>query len=149
MDYEKKYKELTSGNFGCFMDISNEYPKCNAFEKCIIGLRRMGWTYGQIQSKLGMPAKKVIRQVLVQWAPDLIDNSKEKIIKVSKTESELYNILSHTDQTEFESALEYIKLWIDNHEIWFEDEFGYRGKFHSLDFRTQNAYLILVKNNLL
>lgn len=42
MDYEKKYKELTSGNFRCFEDISNEYPDCGMFEKCVIGLRKLG-----------------------------------------------------------------------------------------------------------
>ena len=29
MDYEKKYKELTTGWLQCVEDISNEYPQCN------------------------------------------------------------------------------------------------------------------------
>ena len=42
MDYRKKYEELTSGFYKCCDDISNEYPECNDFEKCIIALRFKG-----------------------------------------------------------------------------------------------------------
>ena len=49
-----------------------------------------------------MPSKKMIRNALLKWAPELIDNSKSKIIKISEWESELYNILAHTNKTSFE-----------------------------------------------
>lgn len=42
MDYRKKYEELTSGFYKCCEDVSNEYPECNDFEKCIIALRLKG-----------------------------------------------------------------------------------------------------------
>lgn len=41
IDYEKKYKEFTSG-FNLIPDVSQEYPDCNGFEKCIISMRREG-----------------------------------------------------------------------------------------------------------
>ena len=148
MDYTKRYKELISGFTKKTEDISTQYPECSDFEKCIIALRKLAWTYGDIQKILGMPSKKLIRSVLLKWAPELIDNSTKKVIAISESESDLYNILMHTKQTEFESDTEYVKLWIQDHEIWFEDEFGYSGKFHNLDTRTQNSYLLLVKNTL-
>lgn len=39
MDWTKKYKEITSGFYKCAEDISDQYPDCNDFEKCIIALR--------------------------------------------------------------------------------------------------------------
>lgn len=148
MDYTKKYNELTSGLLQCFEDISEKYPNANAFEKCVIGLRTKGWTYGQIQSKLGMPAKKQLRAVLLKWAPDLIDNSVEKVIRIHETESNLYRILSRTTQTEFEDENSWVSLWIENNEIKYEDETGDSGIYHDLDERTQKEYLLLVKKIL-
>lgn len=47
-----------------------------------------------------MPPKKQIRAVLLKWAPELIDNSKTKVIKISSSLSELYNIIkSHNNET--------------------------------------------------
>ena len=145
MDYSKKYKELISA-WNCVEDVSNLFPDCNDFEKCVIALRKAAWTYGDIQKILGMPSKKTIRSVLLRWSPELIDNSPKKVIEVSQWESDLYNILCHTTQQEFESDYEYIKLWIEDHKIKYEDEFGYIGDFHSLDDRSKHAYLLLVKN---
>ena len=42
MDWEKKYKEITSGFYKCCDDISIRYPECNYFERCIIALRLKG-----------------------------------------------------------------------------------------------------------
>ena len=42
MNWEKKYKEITSGFYKCTEDISSDYPDCNDFEKCIIALRLKG-----------------------------------------------------------------------------------------------------------
>lgn len=39
MDWTKKYKEITSGLLKCTDDISENYPNCDDFEKCIIALR--------------------------------------------------------------------------------------------------------------
>lgn len=38
MDYEKKYKELIL--WGFIDDISDEYPKCNDFEKIVLAFRK-------------------------------------------------------------------------------------------------------------
>ena len=43
------------------------------FEKCVLLLRLNGFSYGNIQLRLGNPPKKEIREVLLKWAPELID----------------------------------------------------------------------------
>lgn len=93
MDYEKKYKEITEGFFSCVEDVSDLYPDCDYFEKCVLAFRKANWTFGNIQKALGMPSKKSISAVLKKWDPDLTDNSKKKVILVSKCESELYNLV--------------------------------------------------------
>lgn len=42
IDYEKKYREYTSGILKCIPDVSQEYPDCNGFEKSIISMRKQG-----------------------------------------------------------------------------------------------------------
>ena len=42
LDYEKKYKEYPVGVLQCIPDISNDYPNCNGFEKCVIAFRKEG-----------------------------------------------------------------------------------------------------------
>lgn len=48
-----------------------------------------------------MPPKKKIREVLLKWAPELIDNSIQKIIKVSNYEAVLYSIISKNKRNKF------------------------------------------------
>lgn len=42
IDYEKKYKEYTEGILKCIPDVSQEYPDCDGFEKCVISMRKQG-----------------------------------------------------------------------------------------------------------
>ena len=108
MDYQSKYQQLTQGATAITSDISNEYPDCNAFEKLIISLRKLNWSYGQIQKALGMPPKKAIREVLLKWAPELIDNSKSKVIKVTRQKVEYY-LLYNTNRDEAFKILNELK----------------------------------------
>lgn len=148
MDYEKKYKEITIGLLKCTDNIDNEYPDCNGFEKSVISLRRNGWTYDAIQKKLGMPSKKEISSALKKWAPELIDNSKKKYISVSKWESELYNILSHTDRVDYEIEDEDSKFFIRDHKIIYVDWSGEEIEFNKLNDVMQQQFLIAIKQQL-
>lgn len=148
MDYEKKYLDLTSGLNQCIPDISKEFPNANGFEKSVIAMRQKGWTYEEIQKKLGMPSKKSIRNVLLKWSPDLIDNSLKKKIEVSQWESELYDILSHTNRTTFEFEGEDWIFEIIDHKINYEDAWGTTGLFHDLNDIMKQQILILIKNQL-
>ena len=44
--------------------ILNNYSEATDFDKCVILLRSMKLTYGQISSKMGSPSKKAIREKL-------------------------------------------------------------------------------------
>ena len=147
IDYEKKYLELTSGFMKCADDVSGEFPEANGFEKSIIALRKNGWNYGDIQLKLGMPPKKQIRAVLLKWAPELIDNSKTKIIKVSSSLSELYNIIkSHNNET-FEVWGEQWTFFIDDNKLMYRDDDGV-WEFSDWDEISQSQILNDVKEQL-
>ena len=145
VDYEKKYLQLTQ-LFGV-KNISDEFPEANGFEKSVIVLRRNGWNYGDIQQKLGMPPKKQIRAALLKWAPELIDNSKTKIITVSTPESELYNIIkSHNNET-FDMWGDKWNLFIQDNKLLYTDKTG-TWEFSDWDENTQSQILDEIKNQL-
>ena len=148
LDYEKKYKEYTVGLLQCIPDISNDYPNCNGFEKCVIAFRKEGWTYGGIQHKLGMPSKKSIREVLLKWAPELIDNSKKKVVYMLPIEAELYDLLSHTDKIDFEIDGEDWKFYIENNTIMCEDWEGCKMRYSAWDTTSQHQFFNQIKEQL-
>jgi hypothetical protein len=110
-------------------------------------MRKKHWTYEEIQKKLGMPSKKLIRQVLLKWAPELIDNSMKKLIQITKWESELYDILAHTSKTEFEFEDEDWIFKIEDHKIIFDGPWG-KGLFHDLNDIMKNQILIAIKEQI-
>lgn len=146
MNYEKKYNDLTSV-WNLIPDVSQDYPDCNGFEKCVISMRKQGWTYAQIQSKLGMPPKKQIRAALLKWAPELIDNSKTKIINISTPESELYNIIKSHNNEIFDVWGEKWTLFIENNKLFYTDKTGI-WEFSDWDENTQSQILDEIKNQL-
>ena len=145
LDYEKKYLQLTQ-LFGV-KDISDEFPNANGFEKSVIALRRNGWNYGDIQQKLGMPPKKQIRAALLKWAPELIDNSKTKIITVSTPESELYNIIKSHNNEAFNMWGDKWTLFIQDNKLLYTDKTG-TWEFSDWDENTQSQILDEIKNQL-
>lgn len=150
MDWSKKYNELISGFYKCCNDVTAQYPECSDFEKCVISLRLNGWTYGSIQKKLGMPPKKEISQVLKTWAPELIDNSKQKVIKINQFESEAYNIVNSQPEKRLTVNIEgddYI-FYIKDNLLFFIDWSTDDNMFHNLDEITQQQFLISIKNHI-
>lgn len=150
MNWSNKYKEITSGFYKCAEDISAQYPECTDFEKCVIALRLKGWTYGDIQKKLGMPPKKQISSILKKWAPETIDNSKEKEVKISKWESELYNIVKGYPEHKITVVIEdedYM-FYIINKTLLFSDWSASDNVFGDLNTITQQQFLIAVKDHL-
>jgi hypothetical protein len=84
--------------FSTEAQILNNYPEATDFDKCVILLRSMKFTYGQISSKMGSPSKKAIRTSLLKWTPELIEedcnrNKLKAKVKVSKEEFELICLL--------------------------------------------------------
>lgn len=145
MDWEKKYIELTSGFYKCCDDISAQYPECNDFEKCIIALRLKGWTYGNIQKKLGMPPKKEISLILNKWAPETVDNSKKKESKLSKWERELYNIINKHNPLKIEFEEEPYEFYIENNVLRYKEEDGTITAFRDINEIMQQQFLIIIK----
>ena len=143
MNYQSKYLELVSNGM---KDVSEEYPNCSDFEKIIISLRKSNWNYSDIQKALGMPSKKQIRSILLKWAPNLIDNSKQKTIIVSDIESKLYNIINHNSRTfiiDDESWFFYIK---DN--ILHCKDSEYDNEFRDFDKASQSQIFAQIKEQL-
>lgn len=145
MDWERKYRELTSGFYKCAEDISDKYPECNNFEKCIIALRLKGWTYGDIQKKLGMPPKKEISLILNKWAPEIVDNSKTKESKLSKWEGELYNIIIKHNPLKIEFEEEPYEFYIKNNVLRYKEEDGTITAFRDINKIMQQQFLIAIK----
>lgn len=50
---------------------------CTEQEAGIVYLRQEGYTYTQIRLKLGNPSNKTIRQTLLKYAPNLIENNEK------------------------------------------------------------------------
>ena len=78
--------------------ILNNYPEATDFDKCVILLRYMKLTYGQISSKMGSPSKKAIRESLLKFTPELIEedcnrNKLKAKDRASKEEFTLINII--------------------------------------------------------
>ena len=141
MDYEEKYKELTSGLLKCVNPLDDEYSNLSGFEKCVLVLRLNEYTYGEIQAKLGMPAKKLIRNVLLKVNPELINTEQIKKIRTTP-ELRVIGILKANNRWTFdldefgESDFEII-----DDKLWFTDEYGYKSKFAGYDERTQRSIL--------
>ena len=119
MDFNQKYNQLIHT---VYEDITNDYPQCNDFEKIIILLRKNNWNYGDIQKSLGMPPKKAIREILLKWAPELIDNSKTKVIKTTSAYAEIYNILSHTNKTIWNIFGDNVECCIKDKVVYYDGD---------------------------
>lgn len=148
IDYEKRFIELTKGVSRCIPDLSEEFPNATGFEKAVIAMRQKGWTYGEIQKALGMPSKKNIREALLKWSPDLIDNSKKKNITVSNIEAELYNILCHINKEDFVIEDESWKFFIKDKKVTYVDSWGDEGLFKDFDTSTQSQLLNQIKEQI-
>ena len=150
MEWNKKYKDLTTGFYKCANDISFNYPECNDFEKCVISLRLNGWTYGNIQKKLGMPPKKEISKVLNTWAPELVNNAKTKVVKINQFESEVYNIIRIQPNKQLNVMIEdeIYTFYIKDNKLLFSDWSANDNLFHDLNETTQQQFLINIKDKI-
>ena len=121
MDYNKKYEDLI-GTVTIDTSLLHTLNIQNDFEKCIVLLRLIGYTYNQIQLQLGNPSKKIIRTVLLKYCPESIDNSIKKENKYSESYSELYDILSHTDKRIWKIFGDDVECYIKDHNIYYDGD---------------------------
>lgn len=61
-----------------FGDYSEKYKSADTLELIILTLRENGFAYGSIQRWLGNPSKKIIRNVLLKYNPNLINICEKK-----------------------------------------------------------------------
>ena len=148
MDYNQKYKDLTSGLNKCVNPLEKDYPNLTGFEKCILVLRLNGYTYKEIQLKLGMPAKQLIRQALLKVNPDLISIEQARKIRTTP-ELRLLGILKANDIWKFDLD-EFGESSFKEKDgmLFMTDEWNDTSKFSGLDERTQKSILMNVINIL-
>lgn len=54
--------------------ILNKYPNIEDFDSWILTFASEGFTYGEIQKIMGNPSKKKIRQILLKYNPELLND---------------------------------------------------------------------------
>ena len=137
-------------------EILLNYPEATDFDKCIILLRSYKWTYGQISVKLGSPSKRSIRDSLLKWAPDLIeeDCNRQKLKpkeRASKEEFILMSLLRKSDKNIFYMGHPLLGNWkmtiLENRLYYIEDD-GDCTAFGTFDPVCQYQFLEIIKSQL-
>lgn len=138
-------------------EILSKYSNATDFDKCIILLRSYKLTYGQISSKLGSPSKKSIRESLLKWAPELIeeDCNRQKLQakdRPSKEEFILMNLLKkHPEKNKFYMGHPSLGNWrmviVEGRLYYLEDDNDCTA-FGSFDPVCQYQFLEIIKSQL-
>ena len=138
-------------------EILSKYSQATDFDKCIILLRSYKWTYGQISSKLGSPSKKAIRESLLKWAPELIeeDCNRQKLKakeRASKEEFILMSLLKkYPEKNKFYMGHPLLGNWkfiIVEGRLYYIEEDNSVWAFGDYDFICQNQFLEIIKSQL-
>ena len=137
--------------------ILNNYPEATDFDKCIILLRSMKLTYGQISSKMGSPSKKAIRESLLKFTPELIeeDCNKQKLKakdKASKEEFILINLIrKHPEIESYYMGHPILGNWkfvtVEGRLYYIENDQSVNA-FGDFDHICQYQFLEIIKNQL-
>lgn len=122
-----------------------EYDNCTDFEKCIILLKKQGCTYKQIQKWLGNPSKETIKEVILKYIPETLnnDNNKNKLQSTQYLiEKRLIGILKTTDNRLYDLDEFGIScFYLVEGRLFFITEDKTCFKFIDWDDRTQMSIL--------
>ena len=138
-------------------EILNNYPEANDFDKCIILLRSMKLSYGQISAKMGSPSKKAIRATLLKWAPELIeeDCNKQKLKpkeRASKEEFVLINLIRKYPEIESyymgHPILGNWKFITVEGRLYYIEEDNSVNAFGDYDYVCQYQFLEIIKQQI-
>ena len=134
--------------------ILNNYPEATDFDKCVILLRSMKLTYGQISSKMGSPSKKAIRESLLKFTPELIeeDCNRQKLKakeRASKEEFTLINIIrKHPEIESYYMGHPLLGNWkfvtVEGRLFYIEEDNSVWA-FGDYDTICQNQFLEIIK----
>lgn len=138
-------------------DYVNQFPEATDFDKCVILLRYNKLTYGQISVKLGSPSKRAIRESLLKFTPELIeeDCNKQKLKpkeRASKEEFILINIIRKHPEIESyymgHPILGYWKFITVEGRLYYIEEDNSVNPFGDWDYICQSQFLDIIKNQL-
>ena len=129
-----------------YKDIIIQYKDASDLEKAILALRNNSYSYAEIQKALGNPSKKIIRQVLLKYDPELIDidtnfHKLAKQKRISIEEGEFRYRLIQTNIWKWNLQGEDYEFYIKDNELFMKDSFGNEDKFSDWDESTQKQFL--------
>ena len=154
--YTKVLTKLIS-EFPKEAEILNNYPEAIDFDKCIILLRSMKLTYGQISSKMGSPSKKAIRESLLKFTPELIEedcnrNKLKPKERASKEEFILINLIRKYPEKESyymgHPILGNWKFVTVEGRLYYIEEDNSVNPFGDYDYVCQYQFLEIIKNQI-
>ena len=154
--YSKILTKLTN-EFPTEAQILNNYPEATDFDKCIILLRSMKLTYGQISSKMGSPSKKAIRESLLKFTPELIEedcnrNKLKAKDRASKEEFTLINLIrKHPEIESYYMGHPILGNWkfiTVEGRLYYIEEDNSVNPFGDYDFICQYQFLNIIKDEL-
>lgn len=135
----------------------DQFSEATDFDKCVILLRYNKLTYGQISAKLGSPSKRTIRESLLKFTPELIeeDCNKQKLKpkeRASKEEFILINIIRNHPEVESyymgHLILGYWKFITIEGRLYYIEEDNSVNPFGDWDYICQYQFLDIIKNQL-
>lgn len=121
------------------------YDECTDFDKCVILLKKNNCTYKQIQKWLGNPSKEIIKEVILKYVPETLnnDNNKNKLQSTQYLiEKRLIGLLKTTDIRLYDlDEFGNTSFWLVEGRLFFVSEDHKCYKFISWDERTQTSIL--------
>lgn len=138
-------------------EILSNYSNATDFDKCVILLRSYKWTYGQISSKLGSPSKRAIRESLLKWAPELIeeDCNRQKLKAKERASKEEFILMSlikkHPEIESYYMGHPILGNWkfvITEGRLYYIEDNGDVFPFGDWDFVCQTQFLQIIKDQI-
>lgn len=141
--YEEHLKRLEY-TFGKF----TEFPEASPFEKCILLMKENNCSYKAIMSKLGNPSKKIIRNTILKYKPELLQDIEIK--KSSSTpQKRIIGLLCKFNKYTFNlEEFGECTFSLNNNNISWKDKDGIIWEFNDFDRRTQLSILYNIAEEL-
>ena len=136
-----------------YKDLISSYKDASDLEKAILALRNNSYSYAEIQRALGNPSKKMIRQILLKYDPELIniDTNYHKLAKqkkISIQEGEFRYRLIQSGIWNWNLQGEDYEFYIKDNALYMKDSFGNEELFSEWDESTQNQFLNELRNKI-
>ena len=135
--YEEHLKRLEY-TFGKF----TEFPEATPLEKCILLMKENNCSYKVIMSKLGNPSKKIIRDTILKYKPELLEQTNVPVKSEITNEKRLIGLLKKFNKYQFDlDEFDLCDFKIENNCVTFNTEYNDFYIYKDLDERTQLSIL--------